>query len=202
VVTTRRKPQRAGILNIWEYDDQEFDFGDGRLVLRGRNGSGKSNALSLLFPFLFDAVMGAPRMDPMGGSRSMRSLLLCRDDDDPTGSRFRDESATGYVWMEFAGDGGSDHITIGTEDVYSTADEYRRRVDRELFGLGPDRYRTLTELQLTLRRPQLAAKLDLDHVSATLSAGLAELDTALLDDIAHSFDDLDAMAVELDGIAS
>ncbi len=47
----RWKPSRAGILNVWEYDDQTFDFGDGRLVLRGRNGSGKSNALALLFPF-------------------------------------------------------------------------------------------------------------------------------------------------------
>ncbi len=34
----------AGIRNIWEYDDQVFDFADGRLVLRGPNGSGKSNA--------------------------------------------------------------------------------------------------------------------------------------------------------------
>lgn len=43
----RWRPVQAGILNIWEYDDQVFEFGDGRLVLRGRNGSGKSNALSL-----------------------------------------------------------------------------------------------------------------------------------------------------------
>ena len=31
----RWRPARAGIRNIWEYDDQIFDFADGRLVLRG-----------------------------------------------------------------------------------------------------------------------------------------------------------------------
>ena len=40
VVTSRWKPLRAGIFNIWEYDDQVFDFGDGRLVIRG-NQTGK-----------------------------------------------------------------------------------------------------------------------------------------------------------------
>jgi hypothetical protein len=55
----RWKPTRAGIRNIWEYDDQLFEFADGRLVLRGPNGSGKSNALALLVPFLLDGVMAA-----------------------------------------------------------------------------------------------------------------------------------------------
>lgn len=257
----RWKPQRAGLFNIWEYDDQVFDFGDGRLVLRGRNGSGKSNALSLLFPFLFDGVMSAARMDPMGGARSMKSLLLGRDDDDATNSRYRHESGTGYAWMEFVnamdddrGDNArNETVTIGigasatqqrdahawffiTEqqvgtdlslhaddvplgrkqltaalaperadgrfgDVYTTAEEFRSGVDAALFGLGQQRYKTLVDLLLTLRRPHLAGKLDTEHLSSTLSSGLAELDTALIDDVAHSFDDLDKMQEDLDGLS-
>jgi uncharacterized protein (TIGR02680 family) len=254
----RWRPSRAGIFNIWEYDDQVFEFGDGRLVLRGRNGSGKSNALALLFPFLLDGVMSSARMDPMGGARSMKSLLLGRDDESATG-RYRHEAGTGYVWMEFVACAGMgvdlesgwdgdeiEFVTIGVGasatqqrdadswffvtsqrvgfdlrlddeqvpksrrrlaeslddgEVLTTAEEYRAAVDRKLFGLGPARHRTLVDLLLTLRRPHLAAKLDPEHVSATLSAGLGEVDSALVDDVAHSFDDLDAMQEELDGLA-
>ena len=241
MVTDRRQPRRAGVLNVWEYDSQVFEFGDGRLALRGRNGSGKSNALSLLFPFVLDGVMSAQRMDPMGGARSMRSLLLCRDDDDPT-SRFRFDSRTGYVWMEF--DGGAGPLTIGIgasataqrPDAHAwffvtdparrcrprsrgrgppaqparagrrarrrrrcstSAEEYRAVVDRELFGVGPVRYRKLVDLLLVLRRPHLAGKLDPDNVSGTLSAGLAALDPSLITDVARSFDDLEATQQEL-----
>lgn len=239
----RWKPSRGGILNVWEYDDQTFDFGDGRLVLRGRNGSGKSNALALLFPFVFDGVMSAARMDPMGGTRSMKSLLLGRDDSE--GGGYQHESGTGYVWMEFergdewctigagasatvhrdadvwffltgerVGDGfelvagdvplGRRQLAerLGNTAVFSTAQDHREAVDRHLLGLGAPRYRSLVDLLLTLRRPHLAGKLDAEHLSATLSAGLGELDTALIDDVAHSFDDLDAMQQELEGLVT
>lgn len=53
-VADRWRPHRAGVRNVWEYDDQVFSFADGRLILRGPNGSGKSNALALLFPFLVE----------------------------------------------------------------------------------------------------------------------------------------------------
>jgi uncharacterized protein (TIGR02680 family) len=239
----RWKPSRAGILNVWEYDDQTFDFGDGRLVLRGRNGSGKSNALALLFPFLLDGVMSAARMDPMGGARSMKSLLLGRDDSE--GGGYQHDSGTGYVWMEFergdewctvgagaaatvhrdadvwffvtserVGDGfeltagdvplGRRQLAerLGNAALFSTAEDYRQAVDRHLLGLGTPRYRSLVDLLLTLRRPHLAGKLDTEHLSATLSAGLGELDTSLIDDVAHSFDDLDAMQQELEGLTA
>lgn len=239
----RWKPSRAGILNVWEYDEQTFDFGDGRLVLRGRNGSGKSNALSLLFPFLLDGVMSAARMDPMGGARSMKSLLLGRDDTE--GGGYQHDSGTGYVWMEFerggecctvgagasatvhrdadvwffvtserVGDGleltagdvpvGRRQLVerLGNASVFNTAEDYRQAVDRHLLGLGTPRYRSLVDLLLTLRRPHLAGKLDTEHLSATLSAGLGELDPSLIDDVAHSFDDLDAMHQELEGLTA
>jgi uncharacterized protein (TIGR02680 family) len=108
--TDRWRPARAGICNIWEYDNQIFEFADGRLVLRGANGSGKSNALALLVPFLLDGVMAASRMDSMGGGRSMRTLLLCLSDDERL-TRFRHDQRTGYAWLEF--ERGTEHVTIG-----------------------------------------------------------------------------------------
>ena len=44
----------AGILNVWQYDDQVFELADGRLLLRGANGAGKSKTLEMLLPFVLD----------------------------------------------------------------------------------------------------------------------------------------------------
>ncbi|MHB8219872.1 MAG: TIGR02680 family protein [Acidimicrobiales bacterium] len=236
---SRWRPSRAGIANVWEYDDQIFDFADGRLVLRGPNGSGKSNALALLVPFLFDGVMAASRMDSLGGGRSMRTLLLCLAEDE-RGKQFRHEKRTGYTWLEFARDG--DHLTIGcgarasaqrdaeawffvtdrrpgidldlapgrvplsksglaeeigADAVCDSAEAYRAAVDRALFDLGPHRYRNLVELLLVLRRPHLAGKLNLEHLSKVLSDGLAALDDQLIADVAASFEDLEAVQRDL-----
>ncbi len=86
-------PTRAGIINLWDYRDQEFCFADGRLVLRGPNGSGKTKGLEVLFPFVFDGRIEPRRLNPFAGEeRTMKSNLLYR----------KQESAYSYVWMEFA----------------------------------------------------------------------------------------------------
>jgi uncharacterized protein (TIGR02680 family) len=101
-LAVRWRPLRAGLRNVWEYDDQVIEFSDGRMILRGPNGSGKSNALALLFPFLIDGTMSAAAMDPFAGGRSMKSLLLgVVRDDDAVDRRFRHDQRLGYVWMEF-----------------------------------------------------------------------------------------------------
>ncbi|MEU9361612.1 hypothetical protein AB0D35_26360 [Streptomyces sp. NPDC048301] len=51
---TRFRLHHAGIQNVWQYDEQEFAFGEGRLLLRGKNGAGKSKALEMLLPYLLD----------------------------------------------------------------------------------------------------------------------------------------------------
>ncbi|GII62123.1 hypothetical protein Skr01_22080 [Sphaerisporangium krabiense] len=92
-MTDRFKPARAGVINVWDYVDEEFVFADGRLVLRGHNGSGKTKALEVLFPFILDGVADARRLDPFSGeNRTMKSNLLYRGQ----------EAEYGYVWMEFA----------------------------------------------------------------------------------------------------
>ena len=84
--------------------------------------------------------------------------------------------------------------------VFTTATDYRRAVDAEMFGLGSDRYEALVQLVLFLRRPQLAKDLDLNRLSKTLSAGLRPLDEELMAEGARSFDDLEAVQRELDSL--
>ena len=92
-MTDRFKPSRAGVINIWDYVDEEWAFADGRIALRGHNGSGKTKALEVLFPFVLDGVADSRRLDPFSGeNRTMKSNLLFRGQ----------ESEYGYVWMEFA----------------------------------------------------------------------------------------------------
>jgi len=92
-MSDRFKPTRAGVINVWDYVDEEWVFADGRLALRGHNGSGKTKALEVLFPFVLDGVADSRRLDPFSGeNRTMKSNLLYRGQ----------ESEYGYVWMEFA----------------------------------------------------------------------------------------------------
>jgi hypothetical protein len=93
VTEDRFRPTRAGVINVWDYVDEEFAFADGRLALRGHNGSGKTKALEVLFPFVLDGVADSRRLDPFSGeNRTMKSNLLYRGQ----------EAEYGYVWMEFA----------------------------------------------------------------------------------------------------
>ncbi|MDV7197609.1 TIGR02680 family protein [Rhodococcus kroppenstedtii] len=104
--SSRFRPTRAGIVNLWDYRDQEFSFADGRLVLRGPNGSGKTKALEVLYPFVLDGRIEPRRLNPFAGEeRTMKSNLLYRGQD----------SAHSYVWMEF-GRGRADDpecVTVG-----------------------------------------------------------------------------------------
>ncbi len=63
---TRWQPLRAGLVDIFYYDYQEFWFRDGRLLLRGNNGTGKSKVLALTLPFLLDGRATPSRVEPDG----------------------------------------------------------------------------------------------------------------------------------------
>ena len=76
---------------MWDYRDEEFCFADGWLVLRGPNGSGKTKALEVLFPFVLDGRIDPKRLNPFAAEdRTMKSNLLYRGG----------ENAVGYVWLE------------------------------------------------------------------------------------------------------
>jgi uncharacterized protein (TIGR02680 family) len=91
----RCRPTRAGIVNLYQYTDQVFVFEDGRLALRGRNTSGKSKALEVLFPFALEGVMNPKRTDPFG--KRDKTMLW-----NLVGHRRGGGPQTGIVWCEFS----------------------------------------------------------------------------------------------------
>jgi hypothetical protein len=140
----RFKPTRAGVINVWDYVDEEWVFADGRLALRGHNGSGKTKALEVLFPFVLDGVADSRRLDPFSGeNRTMKSNLLYRGQ----------ESEYGYAWMEFARPGATITLIIGmrahrnTDGVRMSFFVTGRRLGAD-FGLLSADSRPLTERQL------------------------------------------------------
>jgi uncharacterized protein (TIGR02680 family) len=103
----RFRLHRAGVLNVWQYDEQVFDFADGRLLLRGTNGAGKSKTLEMLLPFVLDGDKA--RMTATGRHGS-QLLWLMTDGATGTGTR------TGYLWVELVRTDldGTDHtVTCG-----------------------------------------------------------------------------------------
>jgi len=225
---------------MWDYRDEEFCFAGGWLVLRGPNGSGKTKALEVLFPFVLDGRIDPKRLNPFAAEdRTMKSNLLYRGG----------ENAVGYVWLEFRHADTGEAVTVGiglhaqrhrdtpirwhfvtegrvgedfsliTDDdrpmtrkqlaeeigeaaLHASPTEYRAAIDRRLFGLGTERYEQLLTLILTLRRPQLAKNLDPVKLSDTLTDGLRPVDDELIAEAARSFDDMEAVALTLEGLTA
>ncbi|MGW7041780.1 TIGR02680 family protein [Streptomyces avermitilis] len=102
----RYRLHRAGIRNVWQYDEQEFAFGEGRLLLRGKNGAGKSKALEMLLPYLLDG--DARALDATGTGRTTLAWLML--------DGFEQTNRLGYLWLEFVRtdeEGNDHHLTIG-----------------------------------------------------------------------------------------
>jgi len=98
---------KAGLVNFWYYDEEEFNFSDGRLLLRGSNGSGKSVTMQSFIPLLLDGNKSPERLDPFGSkARKIENYLLGDEDSG------KDESL-GYLYMEFQKKETENYITIG-----------------------------------------------------------------------------------------
>ncbi|MEI5524433.1 TIGR02680 family protein [Streptomyces brasiliscabiei] len=233
----RYRLHRAGIRNVWQYDEQEFAFGEGRLLLRGKNGAGKSKALEMLLPYLLDG--DARALDATGTGRTTLLWLLL--------DGFERTNRLGYLWVEFARTdeegtrryltlgaavrasrstrtakpfffttplrvGKELHLTpagqplpvdqlkslVGPENVTDRAVEHRARVARELFGLtDAARYRNLLHLLHRLRRPTIGDRIDSGGLVSVLAETLPALDDEIVDKVARSLDDLDAVRADL-----
>lgn len=88
----RWQPLRAGMLNLFLFEDERFPFYGGKLLLRGSNGAGKSRVLAMTLPLLLDGSLKATRVEPDRDSHRQVSWNVLGDDQN---------SATGYSWLEF-----------------------------------------------------------------------------------------------------
>jgi len=107
-VAAKWKLNRAGLFNFWYYDNEIFEFADGKLLLRGTNGSGKSVTMQSLLPVLLDGKKSPDRLDPFGSrSRRMTDYLLGEKE-----VSNRDER-TGYLFIEYKMEGTDQYLTTG-----------------------------------------------------------------------------------------
>ncbi|TKV77657.1 TIGR02680 family protein [Bradyrhizobium elkanii] len=103
----RWQPLRLGLVEMFQYDSEEFWFRDGHLLLRGNNGTGKSKVLSLTLPFLFDGQLKPSRIEPDGDNGKKMSWNLLMNSYD---------RRVGYSWIEFGrlgNDGKPHYLTLG-----------------------------------------------------------------------------------------
>ena len=63
-MSERWKMNRIGFVNFWLYDEEDFEFEDGKLLLRGQNGSGKSITTQSFIPFVLDGDRTPSREAP------------------------------------------------------------------------------------------------------------------------------------------
>lgn len=97
---------RVGLVDFWYYDEEEFYFLDGRMLLRGANGSGKSVTMQSFIPLLLDGNMRPERLDPFGSrARKMENYLLEEGDGR--------EERTGYLYMELKREESEEYLTLG-----------------------------------------------------------------------------------------
>ncbi|TMS00554.1 TIGR02680 family protein [Nonomuraea basaltis] len=149
----RWMPVRAGIVNVWRYYDEVFEFHRGRLLLRGPNGSGKSKVLELLLPYVLDASLKPSRLSTFGGTeRTMHWNLM---GDGATGT-----TRVGYVWLEFQHSdgrwftcGARLQATVHTKNVTAAYFTTEARIDM------PDGIRLSGEAGQPLTKAQLAEEL-------------------------------------------
>jgi uncharacterized protein (TIGR02680 family) len=171
-VYDRWRLHRGGIVNIWQYDEQDFDFSGGRAILQGTNGSGKSRTLELLLPLCLDGdlrQLGSKGFDTV----SIRRLML--DDYDGGPNRI------GYAWIELRrvdAEGVERFLTCGlglkaSATSQQVSDSWRfiteARVGYDFRLAGPDR--------VPLGPVQLREEIGADRVleDAAFRARIAEL---------------------------
>lgn len=99
---------RAGLLNFWYYDEETFEFENGKLLLRGSNGSGKSVTMQSFLPVLLDGKKTPDRLDPFGSkSRRMEDYLLGEKEITDR------EERTGYLFLEYKKEHTDQYVTTG-----------------------------------------------------------------------------------------
>ena len=147
-------PNKIGFENFWYYDEQEYYFMNGRMLLRGQNGSGKSVTMQSILPMLLDGDMRPERLDPFGSrDRKIANYLLEEEDER--------EERTAYIFIEFKREESDTYLTVGTgirarkgkttnKWYFSLTDGRRVNRDFKLYREGDQRI-TLSQSELEKR---------------------------------------------------
>lgn len=104
----RFKITKIGLLNFWLYDEEEYDFYGGNLILRGTNGSGKSVTMQSFIPLILDGNKSPDRLDPFGSKERKIEDYIIGDSES-----IQKEEATSYLYMETYNEEENKYITIG-----------------------------------------------------------------------------------------
>ena len=107
---SRWQPLRAGLVDVFYYDQEELRFRDGRLLLRGNNGTGKSKVLAMTLPFLLDGELAPHRVEPDADPSKRMEWNLLLGGEHPHPERL------GYTWLELGrrdDDGVAAFCTLG-----------------------------------------------------------------------------------------
>ena len=104
----RFKVTKIGLLNFWLYDEEEYDFYGGKLILRGTNGSGKSVTMQSFIPLILDGNKSPDRLDPFGSKERKIEDYIIGDSES-----IQKEDATAYLYMETLNEENNQYITIG-----------------------------------------------------------------------------------------
>lgn len=95
---------KFGLFNFWYYDEEEFKLLNGKILLRGSNGSGKSVTTQSFIPVLLDGNKSPSRLDPFGSTARKMENYLLHDD-------YEDRIA--YLYIEFKKPKSNTYMTIG-----------------------------------------------------------------------------------------
>lgn len=82
----------AGLSDVWRYGDLQLPAPSGRLLMRGPNGTGKTTALEILWPYLLD--LNSAKL--AAGRARWTSLKVLMSEGHEHKRRY------GYVWLTFA----------------------------------------------------------------------------------------------------
>lgn len=97
---------RIGLVDFWCYENEDFYFKDGHMLLRGSNGSGKSVTMQSFIPLLLDGNRSSERIDSFGTkSRKMDTYLI-----DENSQR---DDRIGYLYLECKREASEVYVTIG-----------------------------------------------------------------------------------------
>lgn len=158
----RWQMNRAGIFNFWYYDDEEFQLSDGRLILRGANGSGKSVTMQSFLPLVLDGDKRPWRLDPFGSRDRRIEYYLLGDVDSGINER------TGYLYLEFIHPEQQKTVTVGiglrarrgvkSLQFWGFAITDQRRIGKDFFLYDVDQYERYG-VKVPLQRDKFAFQL-------------------------------------------